>query len=320
MTQARRTLVSGLALAAAATVTIAMLPASAAPLPSLSALTRLSGVAVATPALLSGATDLGPAASQTEHLTFVLAYRNAAALRAFTASAHAPLSATQFADTYGASPATVAAVTSWARAAGLTVASTQGNLVNLTGTTTAVDKALSTRTDTVTAGTQTYRTIATTASLPASLAGSVTAISGLSSLATMHLAAATPTAVTPTAVTPAAATPAAVTPRAAAAGVLPTFDPNSLASFYDAPAADTGAGQTVAVIAEGDLSTITPDLRTFETMFGLPARAGDDHRPGAQPMPAAPTSSTSTPSTPPVRHPEPPCTSMTGRRCPMTTS
>lgn len=251
----RKTVLSALALAAATTVTVSLLPASAATGGAGSA-TLLTGIPGATPALLSGAVDTGAATSQAEHISLVLAYRDAAALKALAGSAHTPLSSAAFAARFAPTTATVNAVTAWARSAGLTVTSTQGALVNLSGTTATVDRALHTRTDTFKAGTQVYRSIATVAALPASIAGNVTAISGLSTLRSMHLAA-----------KPAAAKSAA---KPAVASFPQTFGPNDIASFYDAPASATGAGQTVAVIAEGDLSTITPDLRQFERTFGLP--------------------------------------------------
>jgi hypothetical protein len=56
--------------------------------------------------------------------------------------------------------------------------------------------------------------------------------------------------------------------RAAAPGGLnipTTYGPTTLAALYDAPAAATGGGQSVAVIAEGDLSGPRQDLVTSRT-------------------------------------------------------
>ena len=55
--------------------------------------------------------------------------------------------------------------------------------------------------------------------------------------------------------------------------------------MYDAPAAQTGSGQQLAIITEGDVSQPKEDLATFESKFGLPAvtlepdqRRHPDHR------------------------------------------
>jgi subtilase family serine protease len=248
---------SALAVAAVTTATITMVPASANPIDPAVALTGIAGAA---PALLTGAVDHGAAPSQLEHATLVLGFRNAAALKALVSSAHAPLSAAEFASTYAATPSTVAAVTSWAKAAGLTVTAAGGQLVSVSAPTAVLASALHTRMDVFTAGTQTYRSVARTVSLPLSIASSVVAISGLSSLQSMHLAA----------LKPVASHPAAHPASAGDVGSLPTFTPQTLGEFYDAPSAAKGAGQTLAVIASGDISSITPDLRTFEATFGLP--------------------------------------------------
>ena len=40
--------------------------------------------------------------------------------------------------------------------------------------------------------------------------------------------------------------------------------------MYNAPAAQTGSGQQLAIITEGDVSQPKKDLATFEAKFGLP--------------------------------------------------
>ncbi len=49
-----------------------------------------------------------------------------------------------------------------------------------------------------------------------------------------------------------------------------SYGPQELAALYNAPADQTGAGQSVAVIAEGDLTGPKADLATFEDQNGLP--------------------------------------------------
>lgn len=215
--------------------------------------TVLTNVAGAAPVLLSGATDLGPAPQRQEHVVLSLKLRNDDQLNSLLAGPHAPLTPAQFTSRYGPSADTVDAVRAWARSAGLTVTEVSPNrtLIGLSGRTSAVDAALGTRTDVFrvsNAAGRTYRSIASTISLPTNLADQVLAVNGLSDLGVLH------------------------TPlhQAAAAAGPTTFGPKELASFYDAPASATGSGQRVAVIAEGQLSGVVKDLRTFEAKFGLP--------------------------------------------------
>jgi subtilase family serine protease len=214
--------------------------------------TVLTDVAGAAPVLLQGATDLGAAPQQQEHVVLALKLRNEDQLNSLLAGPHASLTPAQFTSAYGPSPETVDAVTSWARAAGLTVTEVSPNrtLIGLSGSTAAMDAALGASTDlfrVAGAAGRTYRSIASTISLPANIAGQVLAVNGLSDLGMLHLP-----------------LHAAATPGPSA------FGPKELASFYNAPASATGTGQQVAVIAEGQLSGVVQDLRTFEAKFGLP--------------------------------------------------
>ncbi len=220
--------------------------------PTVSGSTVLTAVRGAAPILLAGATDLGVAPSRTEHATFALALRDAAGLRAAVAR-HQVLSVGQLA-THLPSGATVGALSTWARSAGLTVTASRGTLVSVSAPTAVLDAALRTTTHVFRAGDgHAYRSIATTVALPAALAPTVAGITGLSDAGSLHLSA-HPTA----------------RPAARAATFPQTFGPKELAAFYDAPASATGAGQTVGVIAEGALGQVVTDLRTFEGTFGLP--------------------------------------------------
>ncbi len=49
-----------------------------------------------------------------------------------------------------------------------------------------------------------------------------------------------------------------------------SYGPEDFWSFYNAPANETGAGQAIAVLAEGDLTSPKADLATFEQKYGLP--------------------------------------------------
>ncbi len=49
------------------------------------------------------------------------------------------------------------------------------------------------------------------------------------------------------------------------------YGPQDFWSMYDAPSTQTGSGQQLAIITEGDVSQPKKDLATFESKFGLPA-------------------------------------------------
>ncbi len=205
----------------------------------------------------SGSADQG-AVAQTRSITLTLAPRNAAALRAFDAQAgHPSLTPAQFAERFAPSQAAVAGVESWASAHGLQVSSVSADrlLVRLSGSTSALGSALGTSFHRFRAADgSSYVSTTGAASLPASLAGAVSAIGGLSDLARAQLDIVHRSS---------AATPGLSFPA--------SYGPQELSSLYGASASQTGAGQTVSVIAEGDLSQPKRDLAQFESHFGLPA-------------------------------------------------
>ncbi|HWF32217.1 MAG TPA: S53 family peptidase [Solirubrobacteraceae bacterium] len=237
-------LVPAAAVGAVATLALAQSAAAFAPAGSTSLRTRDSS-------------DQG-AVTQTRTVTLTLAPRDAAGLRAFDAQpGHALLTPTQFAARFAPSQASVAAVESWAAAHGLQVASVSPDrlLVQLSGSPTALGSALGVVFDRFRAADgSSYVSSTGTASLPVSLAATVTAISGLSDLSRAQLDIARRSG---------AATPGLSIPA--------SYGPQELSSLYDASSSQTGAGQTVSVIAEGDLSQPKRDLAQFESRFGLPA-------------------------------------------------
>ncbi|HEY6623263.1 MAG TPA: S53 family peptidase [Acidimicrobiales bacterium] len=211
--------------------------------------------------LVQGATDLGPAADQPLSVTLTLPLRNQAGLTSLIAGLTNPSSPTyhqfetpaQFTSQFGPTTGTVNAVTSWAAGAGLTVTSVSPNrtLVSLSGTLSQLGQAFGVTFHSfrMTNG-QSYISNGQTATLPAALAGDVSSVVGLSTLGKV-----------------------AVGPTAAATGSLSfpsSYGPQDFWTFYNAPAGQTGAGQTIAVLAEGDLSSPRADLVTFEQKYGLP--------------------------------------------------
>jgi pseudomonalisin len=237
----------------------------------------LAGPAAAAPAGLamwhdSSATQVGALPAQPMSITLTLTPQNAAGLKALVASPHAALTPAQFNAQYAPAPATVTAIRSWATASNLSVASVSANrlLVKLTGSSTAVAAALHTtfaRFSSARDGSFSAPTSA--AQLPAALSSKVSAVLGLSSLAKLSV---------PHPATSSAAALAKVQGTVSELGLAAPslaypaqYTPQQLNAMYDAPAAQTGSGQQLAIITEGDVSQPKKDLATFESTFGLPA-------------------------------------------------
>ena len=194
------------------------------------------------------------------------------------------LSPAQFAERFAPSQAVVAAVESWATAHGLQVNSVSPDrlLLRLSGSTSALGSALGTSFHRFRAvDGSSYVSSTAGANLPASLAGAVSAIGGLSDLARVQL----DTVHRSSAATPGLSFPA-------------SYGPQELSSLYGASAAQTGAGQTVSVIAEGDLSQPKADLAQFESTLACPPSPGTRSTSARPPAtPKAMTSGTWTRST-----------------------
>jgi pseudomonalisin len=237
----------------------------------------LAGPAAAAPAGLamwhdSSATETGALPVQPMSITLTLTPQNAARLTALVSRPHASLTPAEFDATYAPSPATVSAVRSWAASAGLTVASVSANrlLVKLSGSSTAVATALHTsfaRFSSAQDGS--FYAPTSSAQLPAALSSKVSAVLGLSSLAKLSV---------PHPATRSAAELATVRSATSKLGLAAPsvaypaqYTPQQLNAMYDAPAAQTGSGQQLAIITEGDVSQPKKDLTTFESTFGLPA-------------------------------------------------
>ncbi len=203
-----------------------------------------------------GSVDLGPV-TQTRSIVLALTPSDPAGLSAFASRAgHPLLTPQQFAARFAPNAASVAAVETWATAQGLTVASVSPDhlLVRVSGATGTLGSALGVVFDRFRAPDgSTYVSSTGTADLPASLAGDVSAIVGLSDLAraqgdiVRRSETSTPSLSYPT-----------------------SYDPQEFWSLYNAPSSETGAGQQVSVIAAGDVSQPKRDLAKFESRFGLP--------------------------------------------------
>lgn len=212
--------------------------------------------------VVQGAVRGAPATGRLR-IVLALAPRNQAALGALTAAAtRAPgpssrraLTPAEYTRRFAPSAGTVRAVRSWASRAGLHVDAVTPNrlLVDVSGPASAVGAAFGTSLRGFTApGGLSYVGPGTAARLPAALAGHVSAVVGLSDLGR------------------AAARPARAARWSSGALPLGGLAPKDLDALYDAPAGARGVGETVAVLAEGDLTQVVADLGKFEVAFSLP--------------------------------------------------
>lgn len=237
--------------------------------------TAVTGAALpgTAPLLLKGATVVGNAAPDVrQQVILSLALRDQAGLKALLAAQqvrgnaayHQWLTPAQFTDQFGPTTGSVQTATTWAKGASLTVESVSVNrtLVTLSGTRAELGRAFGVQLREVTLAGSTYVTPDRTAVLPTALRTVSAAVLNLTTYnpARLH-----------TVVRGKAAAPAA---RTAASPYqtygLASYDPNDFKQIYNAPAASTGTGQTVAVITQGRLDGVKSDLAVFEKKFGLP--------------------------------------------------
>ncbi len=254
-----RGLVAALVLTAAVPAARAAAPPSAPVVPGLQQLR------------VAGAVDRGTIAPRRLDLTLVLPLRDPAGAAALAAAVHRPgdpayhhfLAAGAFATRFGAEPASVAAVSEWARRSGLAVTSVSATrtLVRLSGPSPVVEGALGVRLHAHHAPGLDYVAPDRDARLPDGLAGRVRAVLGLGDLGRLE-----PTLRPPADPSP---LPDGVVPRPPSVH-LSRYGPADLWRFYNAPAAVRGAGQTIAVLAAGDVSHARSDLALFESRRGLP--------------------------------------------------
>jgi pseudomonalisin len=214
------------------------------------------------PLTLQGASLLGATSpAKALHLDIVLSQRNPAQAASALKAMYTPGSATyrhfmtpaQYAASYGPTATQINAVTAYLRGAGLTDVAVTSNKQLVTATTTVATAAKAFNTAFANYGFRgkTFTTNTAAASVPAALAGDVSAVVGLSDLAlpTPH---------------PAATKAAAGSPN------LSGITPKDFQNTYDAVGTPTGAKTTIALFTEGDQSQTFKDLRTAEAKNGLP--------------------------------------------------
>jgi pseudomonalisin len=246
---------------AATTVTAAMAFAPSA----------LAGTAGTSAWRVRNATDSGAYSASRMSVTLALAERNQSALNALIDKPHAALTPAQFAAQFSPSTATIDAIRTWAAANDLSVSSVSSNrlLVTLSGSSSQLSSALQTGFERFhSAADGDFFAAAKAARLPASFASNVTAVLGLSSLS--KVAVPKPSVRSAAALSAGkAAFPAAGLPTSL--NYPATYTPQDFWAMYDAPSAQTGSGQQLAIITEGDVSQPQADLATFEKTYGLPA-------------------------------------------------
>jgi pseudomonalisin len=186
----------------------------------------------------------------------------------------------QFAAQFGATAAQVSAVESYLKSSGFTAISVSENqlLIEAKGTAEKVESAFNTSLSQYSLNGTTVFANTTPAQVPQSLSGIVIAVLGLNNVIELHTDLGTlTTSSTAISQTVPCTPPQCPTPDPD----NETFTPQQYQIAYDAvcpsdntscPAANfpTGKSTKIGVIAEGDLTQVVTDLRTYETTYGLP--------------------------------------------------
>jgi pseudomonalisin len=174
-------------------------------------------------------------------------------------AARQKISPAQFAAQYGPTPGETQSVVAYLQAQGFTNVRTSAQLVSADGTAAQVAKAFNTSLESFQLGGAAVYVNTQPALVPTSLGGVVSAVLGVSNAAAM--------AVNPQLVRPHASCLITAAPTGQCA---PSFNAADVQSFYDVATTPTGAGTTLAVIAEGNVSETVSDLRYAEAKQNLP--------------------------------------------------
>lgn len=223
------------------------------------------------PTLVAGTQDLGLTRTSSHDVMLTLPLRNQGELSRLVAAQRDPsssdyrrfLSPQEFNRRFAPTPASVNEVAAWARSHGLSVVSVTGTrtLLRIRGSTQAMGAAFGiTLHDYRNPAGVDFVAPTSRVAVPALLEGRIDAVIGLSNLGRSG---SNPLRKNRRRNGGSSGQPA----QAAAATPL---GPNDLMSIYNAPADQTGAGQTLAVIAAGDVTQTERDLRTFEQHYNLP--------------------------------------------------
>ena len=218
---------------------------------------------------LGGATLLGPvASSQTLAINVALQLADPAGAKTLVARENTPgdalygtaVTPDQFTSSFGPTSAQVSAVTSYLQSKGLTVTGTEPNnlFVSATGTAAQIEAAFNTTLSSFSlGGTQVFANTSP-ALVPTSLGGSVLAVLGLNNASVMQ------------APRHQATLPPCVANVPTSTLCVRSYNAAAFQAVYDAGSTPTGARTPVAVFAEGNVSQVLTDLRTYEAQNGLP--------------------------------------------------
>jgi pseudomonalisin len=256
---------------------LVLLPALLAASLTLTAPGALGGPAPTSPVaggarILPGSADLGPMGPGPIEIVVALRPRNPLGLTSLIADLYRPGSAVyheflgpkEFASRFAPAPSTVASLTGYARGRGLDVVSVSANrtLVRLRGNPAPIGAAFGVRLHRYRAGGLTYFAADRAPSLPSAIAPLVSSVVGLSDLGRGHLSVRAPV--------PAHRARTAAPPHGSSVPVQQSYGPTDLWAVYDAPPRNRGGGQTIAVLAVGDVGPALADLPVFEAKFSLP--------------------------------------------------
>jgi pseudomonalisin len=211
---------------------------------------------------LRNATDLG-ALESTKSITVRvgLQMQNLSAAQALLQSGQR-VSAAQFKAQFSPTDAQVASVTSYLQSQGLSNVSVEPNnlLVSATGTVAQVQSAFNTKLDAFTVAGKTLFANIAPAYVPSSLGGVAVAVLGLTNVVNMQ----------PAPITQCFPASLVNANSPVATPCARDFNPSTYWITYDVGNTPTGGNTTLAVMAEGDVSQVTSDLRYAETQFGIP--------------------------------------------------
>jgi pseudomonalisin len=237
---ARRSVIAGVAVAALA---------GSAGAAQASGTATTSWAATATKALsLAKATSLGAVPTTTPlRLTLGLTGRNQSQLKALIAAGQTVTPA-EFVAQYAATSAQAQAVVAYLQSAGFSNVQIASNRLQVTaeGTAAQAEKAFNTTLGLFNLNGKTVYANTAAAQVPSSLAGIVSAVLGLQDI------------------------PVSLPHATLALPNLDGFYPKQFQKVYDATGTATGSATSIAIIAEGDLTSTLADLRTAEKAQGLP--------------------------------------------------
>jgi subtilase family serine protease len=204
---------------------------------------------------------LGPVdASKSMHVTVALQMQNAEALKNLVVSQGTPgssnfnkyITPAQFNAGYAPSDASVNAVTGYLAAAGLSNIAVEPNrlFVNATGTAAQIQAAFNTSLMRFKQkGKELYVNV-TPAQVPQNLGSVVLSVLGLNNVKMT--------------------TPVTECDVSIKGCLRFSYDPQTYWRAYDAQHVTRGTKTSIAIMAQGDVSPVIPDLRTFEAVMGLP--------------------------------------------------